>query len=169
MKCKDVRRWLIDLSDKTLEEDRLSEIEEHVAQCEECARFEEDLKKIRHLLEQTKTPAPSEDLCRRTQTLCHKALKSAGTAESGFLDRIKAASIPAYIWMAFAALTVITVIVILPLLKELASDDLLSLQAILTLSFMIQNAIMLFLAPLILQKYRRKSQDFRMTEYVNNA
>ncbi len=51
MKCKDIQRWLIDLSDETLEEDRLSLVEKHVAQCEDCACFEEDLKKIRLFLQ----------------------------------------------------------------------------------------------------------------------
>ena len=163
MKCKNVLKWLIDLSDKTLEEDRLSEVEEHVAQCEECVRFEEDLRRIRHLIQQIKTPAPSEDLFRRTQIMCREVLKASDTTESGFLGRTKAASIPPYIWLALASLIVITVIVILPLLKELASEDPLSLQAILTLSLMIQNAVMLFFAPIILRKFRGKSHRLNMS------
>lgn len=163
MKCKEIQRWLIDLSEETLEEDRLSQVEEHVTQCAECSLFEEDLKKIRLVIKKTKTPAPSEDLFRRTQLMCHEALKMSNSAASGFLGRIKGASIPAYIWLVFSLLIVLTVIVILPFLKELRSDEPLSLQAVLTLSLMIQNAVMLCFSPILLRKYRVKNQDFNPT------
>lgn len=168
MKCKEIQQWLIDLSEG-LEEDRLSQIEEHVAQCAKCARFEEELKKIRLVIKKTKTPAPSEDVFRRTQLMCHAAIKMSRSAESGFLGRIKAASIPAYIWLVFALLIVLTVIVILPFLKEWASDEPLSLQAVVTLSLMIQNAVMLFLSPILIRKYRMKNQDFNPIETGRSA
>ncbi len=162
MKCKEIQRWLIDLAEESLDEDRLPQVEEHMAQCAECACFEDDLEKIRVAVNKSRTPAPAEDLFRQTRLICHEVLKTSDSAESGFLNRIKATSIPAHIWLAFAILLVLTVIVILALLKELATDDPLSLQAVVTLSLMIQNAVMLFLAPLVLQKYRRRSQDLDM-------
>ena len=162
MRCKDIQRWLIDLPEEPLDEDRLSQVEEHVAQCAECVRFEDDLKKIRVVIKKAETPAPAESLFRRTQLVCHEALKTSDSAESGFLNRIKATSIPAYIWLAFTILIVLTVIVILPLLKELATDDPLSSQAVVTLSLMIQNGVMLFLAPIVFRKYRKKNQDLNM-------
>jgi anti-sigma factor RsiW len=163
MKCKDIQRWLIDLSEGNLEKDRLSQVEEHIAQCKECARLEEDLKKIRHLLKQPQSADSAEDLFHQTRLMCHAALKASESKGIGILGFFRAASIPLPIWLAFGFIVVMTVIVMLPLLKELATDDPLSLQAVLTLSFIIQNAVMLFFAPLILRKYRGNRQRMNMT------
>ena len=62
MRCKDIQRWLIDLPEEPLDEDRLSQVEEHVAQCAECVRFEDDLKKIRVVIKKAETPAPAESI-----------------------------------------------------------------------------------------------------------
>ncbi len=95
--------------------------------------------------------------------MCHTAIKTPYPNEKGFISRIKATSIPAYIWLALVSLVVLTVILILPLLKELAAEEILSLQAIVTLSLMIQNAVMLFFSPLILRKFRGRSHYLNMT------
>jgi len=163
MKCKDVERWFVAVSEESPEEDKLAQVEEHVAHCAECICFEEDLKKIRLLIQKTKAPVPSEELIDRTRLMCHAAMKTPHSTEIGFISRIKAASIPAYIWLALVFLVVLTVILMLPLLKELAAEDILSLQAVVTLSLMIQNAVMLFFAPLILRKFRGKSHRLNMT------
>ena len=158
MKCQEIQRWLVDLAEEGLEGDRLSLVEEHLAQCAECSRFEEDLKTIRLVIKESKAPAPSEGFFRRTKLICHAALKMPDSAENGLLGRIKGPSIPVYIWSVFALLIALTVIVILPFLKELASGKPLSWQAVVTLSLMIQNAVMLFFSPILIRKYRSRSQ-----------
>lgn len=162
MKCKDVERWIIAVSEESPEEGKLSQVEEHIVNCPGCARFEEDLKKIRLHIQKTKAPVLSEELIHRTRLMCHAAMKASSPTEKSFISRIKAASIPVYIWIALVSLVVLTVILMLPLLKELAAEDLLSLQAVVTLSLMIQNAVMLFFAPLILRKFRGKSHRLNM-------
>ena len=47
MRCKDIERLIIDSSDEDLSAEELRAIEKHVAHCALCARFRDDLEKIR--------------------------------------------------------------------------------------------------------------------------
>jgi hypothetical protein len=169
MKCKDIELLIIDSSEKDLTEEELSQIEQHISQCEQCQRFEEDLKNIRISLKKIRMPAPSSELTRKTLALCHSELNTRHPMDGKAIPQIRSAQIPLLIWVAFVSLTALTVILALPLLRGLQLTQTLSLPIVVVLAIMIQNAVMLCFAPLLLRKFGSKNQGLRLSLTENNA
>lgn len=169
MKCKDIEQLIIDSLEKDLSEEELSRIEQHVSQCERCQRFEEDLKNIRMYLKKIKTIAPSAELMRRTLALCHSELTTRHGLDKKTIHQIRSAPIPLLIWVAFVSLTALTVTLALPLLRGLQLTQTLSLPIVVVLAIMIQNAVMLCFAPLLLRRYGSMNQGLRLSLTGNNA
>jgi len=145
MRCKDVERMMMDLSEENLGKDQIEEIQQHVSGCARCASLEDDLRKIRLHLQKISPLIPSEDFFEHTRKLCHA--------------KLNAPSIPKYIWGAFAALLVLTGVLMLPLARELIQDQPLSFPAVSILILMIQNLMMLFFAPVLIQRFRLRKKD----------
>lgn len=169
MKCKDIELLIVGSVEKDLSEEELLRIEQHVSQCEQCQRFEEDLKNIRIALKKIKMPAPSPELTRKTLALCHSKLSTRHPANKKAARQIRSSPIPLLIWVAFVSLIALTVILALPLLRGLQLTQTLSLPIVVVLAIMIQNAVMLCFAPLLLRRYRSENQGLRLSLTGNNA
>jgi hypothetical protein len=111
----------------------------------ENALLEEDLKKIRVHLQEAPIPMPSSEFFEETRSLCHA--------------RLKRSSVPKFIWVAFAALLILTGILMLPLAKELGLDRPLSLPMLGVLILVFQNLLMLFFTPVVIQKFRSRKKN----------
>lgn len=160
MKCKDIERLVIDSSEEDLSAEELSEIEEHVLHCAKCARFQDDLKKIRICLKEMTIRVPSAALIRRTQSICHTKMRTLHAADRRTAGQTNLISIPKYMWVALISLIVFTIIWMLPLLKDIRLNQTLSFETVVVFTIMIQNAVMLFFAPLLIRRYRLKNQGF---------
>jgi len=155
MKCKDIERLIIDFPESELGLEEMSAIKEHIELCLRCAQLQDDLRKIRLYLKEIPQPSPSEELMRRTQLICQAKMRSLRSAQNHLR------SIPKYIWVALFSLIVLTAILILWLLKDFNLSLPLSLQTIVMLTLMIQNAGILFFAPLLIRKFRSNNQSLR--------
>ena len=107
--------------------------------------LEDDLSAIRPYLGRMPVSMPSDDFFEQTRSLCHA--------------RLKRSSIPRFIWAALAALLILTAILMLPLAKEIMVDRPLSFPALGVLILVIQNLLMLFFAPVLIQKFRLRKRD----------
>jgi hypothetical protein len=107
--------------------------------------LEEDLKEIRTHLQEMPIPMPSTEFFEQTRSLCHA--------------RLGRSSIPRFIWVAFSALLVLTGVLMLPLAKEIGLDQPLSLPTIGVLILVLQNLLMLFFTPVLIQKFRFRKTD----------
>jgi hypothetical protein len=114
----------------------------------ESATLEGDLSEIRTHLQEVSIPMPSDEFFEQTRSLCHAQLGRS--------------SIPKFIWAAFAALLFLTGILMLPLAREIGLDQPLSLPTIGVLILVLQNLLMLFFTPVLIQKFR-----FRKKESMN--
>lgn len=146
MKCKVVERMMMDFSEEDLGRDQKEEMQHHLSHCARCARLEDDLRKIRLHLQKMPPRIPSEEFLERTRNLCHA--------------KLSAPSIPKFIWGAFAALLGLTGVLTLPLARELMQDQPLSFPTISIIILMIQNLVMLFFAPVLIQRFRLRKKDF---------
>lgn len=169
MKCQDIERLIIDSSEEDFSEEERERIEEHLAQCPRCQSFQDDLKKIRTSLKEMTPLSPPAELARRTQLLCYTRMRRSQQAEKQVHTRIQAPAIPVYIWVALVSLTILTVILTLPLIEGLTSDQPLQPPMFGVLILMIQNAVMLCFSPILLRKYRMKNQDFESLHNGANA
>jgi hypothetical protein len=111
----------------------------------ESATLEDDLQKIRTHLQDVPIPMPSDEFFEQTRSLCHA--------------RLGRSSIPRFIWVAFSALLVLTGVLMLPLAKEIGLDQPLSLPTIGVLILVLQNLLMLFFTPVLIQKFRFRKTD----------
>lgn len=109
--------------------------------------LEEDLREIRTHLQEMPILMPSTEFFEQTRSLCHA--------------RLGRTSIPRFIWVAFAALLVLTGVLMLPLAKEIGLDQPLSLPTIGVLILVLQNLLMLFFTPVLIQKFRFRKTDLK--------
>lgn len=159
MKCKDIERLIVDSPEEELSPEKLSEIEFHVSECARCAGFQEDLKKIRLCFKEMTLPVPSAELVKQTQLLCHAKMRT--LQASGRKNDVQAllTRIPKLIWVSLFSLIALTLIWIFPLFEDFKLDQPPSFQTIAVLFLVIQNAAMLFFAPILIRNYRVKNHD----------
>ncbi len=111
----------------------------------ESATLEEDLSEIRTHLQEVPIQMPSDEFFEQTRSLCHAKLGRS--------------SIPKFIWAAFGALLILTGILMLPLAREIGLDQPLSFPVIGVLILVLQNLLMLFFTPVLIQKFRFRNKD----------
>jgi hypothetical protein len=158
---------MIDGSDRALSPHELEAVEQHVTRCPSCSRFQEDLQNIRNGLKSFSCPSPSEELLRRTRSLCHSEWESMRVSGAGVLPGNRSRSVPKIIWASVFALVVLTGILIISLLPGFEIGKPLSLKTALVLTLIVQNAAMLFFAPVLLQKLRFHNNHFDSNGYDN--
>ncbi len=111
----------------------------------ESAILEEDLSEIRTHLHEVPIQMPANEFFEHTRALCHV--------------RLARPPIPKFIWAAFGALLVLSGILMSPLAREISSDQPLSFPTIGVLILLLQNLLMLFFAPVLIQKFRFRKKD----------
>jgi len=161
MRCKNIERLIIASWDEDLSSEELKAIEQHVGLCAHCSRFREELGKIRTGVKVMPTPELSPDLAENTRLRCYAEMKKQQEAarekrSSQTLSR----PIPIYVWATLFVLTLLTMVIILPVIKEIRFDQAMSFKAAAVLTLIIQNAVMLFFVPILIRKYRSKREYF---------
>lgn len=109
------------------------------------ATLEDDLSEIRTYLQEVPVPMPSDEFFEQTRSLCHA--------------RLGRSSIPKFIWAAFGILLLLTGILMLPLAREIGLDQPLSFPVIGVLILVLQNLLMLFFTPVLIQKFRFRKKE----------
>lgn len=161
MKCKNIERLIIYSSEEDLSSEELSEIEQHVSECSRCVRFREELEKIRLCLEEVTTLEPSTELVKKTQLMCHAKMKTLPAYAKKNSAQALLTRIPKPIWIALFSLVVLTLIWTFSFVEDFNIGQPLSFQTMAVLFLMIQNAAMLFFAPILIRMYRVKNQGLR--------
>jgi hypothetical protein len=86
---------------------------------------------------------------------------------SGVIQRIPPRSVPKIIWVALFALVLLTGILIISLLPDFEIEESLSLKTVLIFTLLVQNATMLFFAPVLIQKLRLPMNRLEINGYEN--
>ncbi len=159
MRCKDIERLIIDSSDKDLSLEELSTIEKHIAHCALCACFRDDLEKIRMGVKTIPQPVLPPGLAQKTRLRCQAEMNRGPAAASKIAKLIPSDPIPKYVWAALLPLILLTVFVLAPTLKEIRLDQTLTFTSAAALTIIIQNAVMLLFAPILIRRRRWKNQD----------
>ena len=111
----------------------------------ESVTLEDDLSEIRTHLQEVPIPMPSDEFFEQTRSLCHA--------------RLGRSSIPKFIWAAIGVLLLLTGILMLPLAREIGLDQPLSFPVIGVLILVLQNLLMLFFTPVLIQKFRFRKKE----------
>lgn len=147
LRCRDVERLMLEGEDRALPAGARSLVDEHLLACARCRGFAADRALFRAELASVRWPAPPEELVLRTRRL----LRDAGTASP--------VAVPAWVLVALAAVTIITSIwlaIWLPdITPEISLADL-PFAARAAVFIIVQNALMLFCAPVVLRAARAR-------------
>jgi len=165
MKCKDIERLVIKSSGKLPDSKQLETIHLHVEHCNKCSRLKEDVESLRSLLRQRPTLVLPEDLDKKTYQKCVSEIQSLqkNKQRAGFGQHMQ--SIPIHMKAVFISFLVLTVIWIFPFFKDFGfSGEPLSVSTIFGLFWIIQNAMMLLFAPLLIRRFRPNKLN---TQFVN--
>ncbi len=137
--------------ERSLEERRL--LEAHLEVCSDCAAFKGFRESVRSALGNPPGPELDPRLVERVRGLCHSEM-TPKTAR-------RAARVPLSIWAALGLLTVITLGFFIPQIQEFfATKEFTPAMGFLS-AILLQNAVMLFFAPIIMRHQRIDQNDWR--------
>jgi len=146
--CRDVERLLIAGEDGSLLSGDRRIVEDHLQACGRCRAFAEDREAIRETAATLRWPAPPQVLVRETRRLMR---------ESG--ARAVSAALPAWVLAALALAAVATgvwlAVALAGVTPETTWTDL-PVAGLAAIFIIVQNALMLLLAPVILRKVRAR-------------
>lgn len=157
MRCKDIKKCLIDRWPQQMSELDSQMLAEHVSQCPSCFKFQQELQLMRQSLETLERPLLPLSLDQKTKKRCCELLACAGLEKKLSPVPFGWLKVPKIIWGAFLFITVFTLVLIAPFFEELSTNGSLSTRTIYTIIIILQNAVMLILAPLLLQRYGKKT------------
>lgn len=157
MRCKDVERLMFNFYEEILDANTIEEIKHHTAECPTCAALEIDLEKIGTALQQIPIQQSSEELFEQTRVRCHAVLTKMLKARRKALRP----SIPWWIWVAISALILLTGLLLLPLAGGIDLDQPLTFPKFGVVILVFQNLVMLFFAPLLLQRIRSPKNSYK--------
>jgi predicted anti-sigma-YlaC factor YlaD len=142
---------MLEGEDRTLPPEELSLVEEHLRGCAGCRGFAADRAMVRGELRSARWPEPPAELVSRTRRM----LREAGTAP--------AAGLPAWVLLALAAVTIGTMSWLAFSLPEITPDTTLAdlpFSARAAVIVILQNALTLFCAPVVLRTARARRRAF---------
>lgn len=145
LRCRDVERLMLEGEGRGDLAGEKRFVEEHLHGCACCRGFAADLAFLRGELAGVRWPTTPEELVLRTRRM----LRDAGRAEKAVL--------PGWIVVALAAVTMITSILLAITLPDINPDTTLAdlpFLAMAAVFIIIQNALMLFCAPIVLRTAR---------------
>jgi len=160
MKCKHVEKKIIDSFEKMGRGSFNREIKEHIEQCNQCAEFAENYRRIKHNVGCLRHPAPAENLVENTLSLCHSELVSAKNLASA--AQTGQTKTPLFIWFLFGALIVSTILWAVQIFSDYAQGQPVSNNVVWALIICVQNLMMLFLSPILLRPLKFDSPKLNM-------
>jgi anti-sigma factor RsiW len=153
MRCQDIERLMLESSEGEWTPEEQRTLEAHLKSCPDCAAFRDFRANLRSALEKTPAPDLDAELVEKVRRRCHGELlqKSSG----------RPTGVPLSIWAAFGILTVITLGFFIPQIQEFfATKEFTPAMGVL-LAILLQNAVMLFFAPVIMRRHRIDQNDWR--------
>ncbi len=146
--CRDVERLILESEDRRPGPDLGPLVEDHLRGCERCRAFAADRALIRKDMGAIRWPAPPEALVRETR----RAIRETRTGG-------RTAGLPAWVLVALAVMTVVTglglAVALADVTPEMTLADL-PVGALAAVLVVIQNALMLFFAPVLLRTVRAR-------------
>jgi hypothetical protein len=156
MKCKAIERLILENEERELAGDEKRLVESHLRECARCRAFEAGRRTIREGLKDVWWEELPLALDLRTRRLCLEAL-GVVPAESGQTKR--RAKVPLPVIAAAAVFTILATVWLTATLADLTPGENLPTTAWLAIAFVAQNALMLFLTPIILGAGRAANDD----------
>jgi len=152
LSCRDVEGLMLGNEDRDLPPGERALVEEHLQGCGRCRAFASDRTAIRRAAAAVAWPALPDELDRRTRRILRQSRPEARTAAA-------AASVPAWLLVAVAVVTIITGVWLAASLADVTPDMRLAdlpWTGLAAVFIIIQNALTLLFAPVVLRTFRAR-------------
>jgi hypothetical protein len=146
--CRDVERLILEGEDRELAEGPRRLVEDHQRACAACQAFAADRAVIRAEVGAIRWPAPPDRLIRETRRTILEAKPERSTA-----------GLPTWVLVTMAVMTVVTGLWLAVALANVTPEMTLAdvpIEALAAVFVVIQNALMLFFAPVLLRTVRSR-------------
>ena len=153
MPCRDIKKSILQSEGKDWTLDEHLAVQSHIKQCQKCAGLLSDLQGFRNKLKQFDQLKPPAPLVEQTRNRCYRVIDNLQAEEMATPLKKTVASLPGFVQAAVTALIILTGFVVVPNLKDIDLSQPLSFKMILTLSLLIQNAVMLIISPILIRRY----------------
>ena len=157
MKCKQAEKLIIELSQTGLDPAIKAELDAHVFDCPKCTSFREKFQMIHQGIDEIKYPDPSTAILEKTIALCHDELIEQDEIYGFEKYHPETIRIPRFVWYAFGMLLILTVAWGVPVIREVVKSQIITRQAIMVLTVIVQNLMMLIFSPVLLRRLKLKS------------
>jgi hypothetical protein len=155
LRCRDTERLLLEGEDRPLTPGERALAEDHLNGCGRCRTFVADRGLIREGLAAVRWPDPPDELVLRTRRLVRTGRPDAD-----------AAALPAWVLVALAIVSVVTAVGLTVSLADVTPDMTLAdlpVGALAAIIIIVQNALMLFFAPIVLRAFRARRRASEST------
>jgi hypothetical protein len=146
MTCKAIEQWILESEERALGGDERRLVEDHLRNCPGCRAFEAARRTICEGLKDFRKAELPQSLDLRTRRLCLEALGRDSAAGK--------ARIPVPVIAASILFSVLAAVWLTAILADVAPGEPLPSSAWIAIVFIAQNALMLFLSPVILRAAR---------------
>lgn len=148
LRCRDVERLMLEGEDRAFAAGEKRIVDEHLCGCARCREFAADRALVRGEVAGIRWPAPPEDLVQRTRRLLREP------------DAVQPrAAVPAWVLVTMAVVTIVTAFWLAVSLANVTPDMTLAdlpAAGLAAVFIIIQNALMLFCAPVVLRAVRAR-------------
>ena len=142
MRCQDAERLILESGGLGPEE--RSKLDAHLARCTRCLDFREFWRTLQGRVSNTAPAGAPSGLAERVRRAAHAELHSGAAGPA----------VPGFVWAALAALTILTVGILIPGVQEFVENQKLTVGTGLVLALILQNTLTLFFAPVVLRRGR---------------
>jgi predicted anti-sigma-YlaC factor YlaD len=149
MRCQDIERLILEAEERELSREERIAVDDHLNHCAECAGFRDFQKELRLSLQNVPAQRLSSELDNKVRLICHTELRRESTG------------VPWVIWAALVVLTLLTIDFLIPRIERFWQDQKITLETALVLVLLLQNALMLFFAPVIMRGKRVSQESLR--------
>jgi anti-sigma factor RsiW len=144
---------MLEKSEKERSPEERRALESHLETCPDCAAFRDFRESLRVAREMASAPALEPELAEKVRLRCHAELAQKSSR--------KPAGVPWSIWAAFGLLTVITLGFFIPQIMDFFATKEFTPAMGLLLAILLQNAVMLFFAPVIMRRQHIGHHEWR--------
>ena len=161
MRCQDFERLMLESGERELLREECLALEEHLETCTDCAAFRSFCGGLRSRLKEATGLTISAELSDSVRLLCRAELDFLSRSRPGQDFGRRAAAVPWPVLAALLVLTGLTLVLLIPGLEDFRQSQKLTLGTALVLLVILQNALMLFFAPLLMRRDRISQYRFR--------
>ncbi len=153
MKCKGYRTLMVDQRPELLSEPQSRLLADHIENCRDCRKFQQELKRFQWGLKAIPEPVLPDDCERLSREACYREIQQVLAGKRLKRQAADSGRVPRLVYLALMALMAITLVLIFPVVGELSFEASFSSQEILAVMLVLQNAAMLLLSPLLIRRY----------------